>query len=75
MEGKNTRSELLGLLNQALARELQVSIQYMLQKAMGTCEGETVSGKTREAKRIKFVASRTPAGCPSRASSESRSQR
>lgn len=64
MESKNTHSELLRLLNQALARELQVSIQYMLQKAMGTCQSETVSGKTREAKRIKFVASRTPYWLP-----------
>jgi hypothetical protein len=30
--------QLLGLLNQALARELQVSIQYMLQHAIGTAQ-------------------------------------
>jgi bacterioferritin len=50
-------SELLILLNQALARELQVSIQYMLQHAIGASHGPPVSGTPQFIKQSKFVAS------------------
>jgi bacterioferritin len=56
--------ELLGLLNQALARELQVSIQYMLQKAMGTSLRAGGRAKTADDRRVKFVASRVPYWLP-----------
>ena len=45
------------LLNTAIARELQVSIQYMFQHAIGAGQDLSVSGKTQSAKRSKFVAS------------------
>jgi bacterioferritin len=52
-----TSAELLGLLNAAIARELQVSIQYMFQHAIGAGRGLRVSGKNPSAKREKFAAS------------------
>lgn len=50
-------SKLLDLLNQALARELQVSVQYMLQHAVGA--GQSVAGTAQfsSEKQVKFVAS------------------
>jgi len=57
MEREATSSELLALLNAATARELQVSIQYMFQHAIGAGQELSVSGKTRSAKRTNFVAS------------------
>ena len=48
---------LVDLLNRAIARELQVSIQYMFQHAIGASQWPAVSGKTSAAKRAKFVAS------------------
>ena len=64
MESGESGSELLDLLNRALARELQVSIQYMLQKAIGTSLWAGGRSKTPETRRIKFVASRTPYWLP-----------
>ena len=59
--GENeTVSELVSLLNQAIARELQVSIQYMFQHSMGAGLEAPASGRTGAAKRIKFVATRWP---------------
>jgi bacterioferritin len=63
VERQNLQGELLELLDQALARELQVSIQYMLQKAIGTAE-EAADGKTKAGRQIRFVASRTPYWLP-----------
>jgi bacterioferritin len=57
MNGEAISSELLSLLNAAIARELQVSIQYMFQHAIGAGRGLAVSGKTPSARRSKFVAS------------------
>ncbi len=57
MENEATSSELHSLLNTAIARELQVSIQYMFQHAIGAGQDLSVSGKTQSAKRSKFVAS------------------
>jgi bacterioferritin len=48
---------LVDLLNRAIARELQVSIQYMFQHAIGASQWLPVSGRTPAAKRAKFVAS------------------
>jgi bacterioferritin len=64
MESQKIRSELLDLLNRALARELQVSIQYMLQKAIGTSLWAGGRGRTPDDRRIKFVASRVPYWLP-----------
>ena len=50
-------TEIVNLLNEALARELHVSVQYMLQHAVGIGQGLATSGKTAAAKQNKFVAS------------------
>ena len=57
MEQRQGSSELLDLLNKATARELQVSIQYMLQHGVGAGMGTAVSGKTLLARQTRFVAS------------------
>ncbi len=57
-------TELLELLNQAIARELQVSIQYMLQHAIGTGQAGAASGKTQAAKQSKFLGSHFPYWLP-----------
>ena len=41
-----TPTDLVDLLNKAIARELQVSIQYMFQHSLGTSEEFAVPGKT-----------------------------
>ena len=58
MEGKNAGSELVSLLNQAIARELQVSIQYMFQHSLGAGLEPAGSGKTPAARRHNFVATK-----------------
>lgn len=57
MENVKISSELFGLLNAALSRELEVSVQYMLQHT--TWAGKTSISKSEEklSKPIKFVAS------------------
>ena len=57
MENKATSSEMLSLLNTAIARELQVSIQYMFQHAIGAGRLASSPGKTPPTRRSKFVAS------------------
>ena len=57
MEHPETSSELLALLNQAVARELQVSVQYMLQHAIEAGHGSPAAGKTTAARQTRFVAS------------------
>jgi bacterioferritin len=57
MEKEGTSSNLINLLNMAVARELQVSIQYMFQHALGASQGLEVSGETPSTKQSKFVAS------------------
>ena len=49
--------QLIGLLNQALARELQVSIQYMLQHAIGTAQKLAGTYDSASISQGKFVAS------------------
>ena len=57
MEVNTPSSQLIGLLNRALARELQVSIQYMLQHAIGA--GQKLAGTLQGSSESqgKFVAS------------------
>lgn len=57
MNKRTDTTNLLDLLNQALARELQVSVQYMLQHAVGA--GQSAEGTTQSSsdKQVKFVAS------------------
>jgi len=64
MENGGTAPQLVNLLNKAIARELQVSIQYMFQRSIGAGQWSAVSGKTLSAKRHKFVASRAPYWLP-----------
>ena len=49
--------ELANLLNRALARELQVSIQYMLQHSVGAALGHSNSGAHPSTRQDQFVAS------------------
>lgn len=64
MENREVSSGLLGLLNQAIARELQVSIQYMFQHSIGAGQGGATSGKSLTARRNKFMASHSPVWLP-----------
>lgn len=57
MADEAVTSDLIGLLNEALARELQVSVQYMLQHATEAGRMDKPTGKTLAAKQSKFVAS------------------
>lgn len=64
MKNETNPSHLLDLLNKALARELQVSVQYMIQHAIGASQATKASGKTSSAKRLQFVASHSPYWLP-----------
>ena len=64
MEHSEGSSELLDLLNKAVARELQVSIQYMLQHGVEAGKVAAVSGKPRGARQSKFVASHSMVWLP-----------
>ena len=64
MKAEVISSELLNLLNEAIARELQVSIQYMLQHAIGAGQGFAASGKTPSVEQSKFVASHSSVWLP-----------
>jgi bacterioferritin len=64
MSNQVASSDLIDLLNQALARELQVSIQYMLQHAIGAGQWSPVAGKTLAARQSKFVATHRPYWLP-----------
>jgi bacterioferritin len=64
VEQQGNQSELLSLLNKAIARELQVCIQYMFQHSIGAGPAYAVSGKTRAARQSKFVASHSPPFLP-----------
>jgi bacterioferritin len=57
MHTTSASPQLLGLLNRALARELQVSIQYMLQHAIGTAQQKDGKFDASTGKQGKFVAS------------------
>lgn len=64
MADQPSSSDLPGLLNAAIARELQVSIQYMFQHALGAGGAPSAPGKTPSARRNKFVASHAPYWLP-----------
>lgn len=57
MKKDASSSNLVDLLNQALARELQVSVQYMLQHAVGASQGLSSSAASSIDKQNKFIAS------------------
>ena len=57
MKKEAVSSNLVDLLNQALARELQVSVQYMLQHAVGASQGLASTAQPSLDKQSKFVAS------------------
>lgn len=57
MNGEAASSELLVQLNAAMARELQVAIQYMLQHAIGAGRKVVTSAEAQSTKQSKFVAS------------------
>jgi bacterioferritin len=64
-ETPENRLELLTLLNKALARELQVSIQYMLQHTLLTGGKEHKTGaETSQSKQGKFIGSHSPLWLP-----------
>jgi len=60
MKKEAASSKLTDLLNQALARELQVSVQYMLQHAVGASQGLVNPSQPSMDKQNKFVASHSP---------------
>ena len=64
MNTEATSSELLNLLNKAIARELQVSVQYILQHAIGAGQGFATPGTTPSAAQGKFVASHSSVWLP-----------
>ena len=57
MTDASTSPQLLNLLNQALARELQVSIQYMLQHAVAAGRFADATGAALSPRLAKFVSS------------------
>jgi bacterioferritin len=63
MENVETALGLVQLLNQAIARELQVSIQYMFQHSLGAGLEPAGSGK-QAAKQLNFVATKRPYWLP-----------
>jgi bacterioferritin len=64
VEHREASSELLSLLNQAVARELQVCIQYMFQHSIGAGQGPASSAGPRSARQSKFIASHSPIWLP-----------
>ena len=60
MGNRGASPELLTLLNKAVARELQVTIQYMFQHTIGAGQEPAASGKTLAAKQIDFVGTHWP---------------
>lgn len=57
MKEGTSNSELIDLLNVAVARELQVSIQYMFQHSRATSRVSTDIGRASTPKQVKFAAS------------------
>jgi len=65
-EALENRNELVGLLNKAVARELQVSIQYMLQHTLLTGGKESKTDvDPLQSKQGKFIGSHSPIWFPS----------
>ncbi len=57
MKNEAASSKLVVLLNKAVARELQVTIQYMFQHAFGASQGLSSAGNDKAARQNKFIAS------------------
>ena len=57
MNTTSSSSELMVLLNQAIARELQVSVQYMLQHAVEASHGPAKTGTVQHIQQTRFMAS------------------
>lgn len=66
MENKNTSPELFKLLNNALGRELQVSVQYMLQHTIWNGKSSTLPSEVKKSNPSKFVTSHSPVFFPSK---------
>ena len=64
MASKKTSRELVELLNRALARELQVSIQYMLQHAIGAARDTADGARLNRGRPAKFIGSHSPYWLP-----------
>ncbi|MHA2088866.1 MAG: hypothetical protein ACW972_11345, partial [Promethearchaeota archaeon] len=64
MEMITISSELFDLLNAALARELKVSVQYMLQHAIWNGKTSMSKSELKESKSKKFVATHFPIFLP-----------
>jgi bacterioferritin len=64
MDKKEDSSKLLKLLNKAVAREIQVSIQYMLQHSILNVHASDKSEKTSSDKQDKFVGTHFPYWLP-----------
>ncbi len=60
MEDRRLSQDFLGLLNEATAREMQVSMQYMMQHALYSGGGPVIDGSQIDSKAGKFVASHSP---------------
>jgi bacterioferritin len=59
MDNQTASTDLLALLNRALARELQVSVQYMMQHAVEAGRVSAAPRKAPQTKQITFIASHT----------------
>lgn len=66
METETGSTDLLYLLNRALARELQVSVQYMMQHSIEAGKASVTPGKAPLTKQSKFVGSHTMVYLPGR---------
>ena len=64
MENIKISSELFGLLNAALARELEVSVQYMLQHTIWIGKTSISKSKQKLSKPSKFITSHSPIFLP-----------
>jgi bacterioferritin len=64
MVDEEDSSKLLALLNKAIAREMQVSIQYMLQHSILNVKASDKSGKTSSDKQEKFIGTHFPFWLP-----------
>jgi bacterioferritin len=64
VDNTKASTRLTDLLNEAIARELTVCIQYMFQHSVGTLPGSAVSGKSLAARQSKFVGSHSSIWLP-----------
>ncbi len=64
MDSKASAPSLIDLINQAIARELQVSIQYMFQHSLGTAVSVQMQADALAARQSKFVGSHSSIWLP-----------